>query len=235
MSKPKSKRLIARSSRGGATFTRTRNFPTAKCAHQGSSRQHIKKLGLEVETGIAQDRRGRVAERPASPAPPSLFVPTWMRCRSPSARMFPSSRVAKSSYRGEEVGVMHACGHDAHTAILMGVAEALTRAKIIVAWQYPLRVPAGRGRRPARRGRWRVGNAQGRRLREIQTRSRIGPAHVGLAEHRHHRLSRRAVHGRVPGLENGGDRQTNPRFAGPGRASIPSSSPRRSSMPCRRW
>ncbi|RZA24096.1 MAG: amidohydrolase, partial [Lysobacteraceae bacterium] len=36
---------------------------------------------------------------------------------------------ATSSYRGETVGVMHACGHDAHTGILMGVAEALVAMK----------------------------------------------------------------------------------------------------------
>ncbi len=41
----------------------------------------------------------------------------------------PFKSVAKSNYRGEEVGVMHACGHDAHTAVLMGVAEALVKAK----------------------------------------------------------------------------------------------------------
>ena len=37
----------------------------------------------------------------------------------------PFASKATSTYRGETVGVMHACGHDAHTGILMGVAEAL--------------------------------------------------------------------------------------------------------------
>jgi len=41
----------------------------------------------------------------------------------------PFRSVARSNYRGEDVGVMHACGHDSHTAVLMGVAEALTKAK----------------------------------------------------------------------------------------------------------
>jgi amidohydrolase len=35
-----------------------------------------------------------------------------------------ASRV-RTVYEGEEVGVMHACGHDAHVAILMGVAEVM--------------------------------------------------------------------------------------------------------------
>jgi amidohydrolase len=36
---------------------------------------------------------------------------------------------ATATYRGETVGVMHACGHDAHTAILMGVAETLVKMR----------------------------------------------------------------------------------------------------------
>jgi amidohydrolase len=36
---------------------------------------------------------------------------------------------AKSTYNGEEVGVMHACGHDTHVAMLMSVAEILSSMK----------------------------------------------------------------------------------------------------------
>ena len=39
-----------------------------------------------------------------------------------------ASRVT-SQYRGQPVGVMHACGHDAHVAILLGVASALVAAR----------------------------------------------------------------------------------------------------------
>ncbi|MFC1795105.1 amidohydrolase, partial [Planctomycetota bacterium] len=39
-----------------------------------------------------------------------------------------ASRV-QDTWRGQQVGVMHACGHDAHTAILMGVAQVLAKAK----------------------------------------------------------------------------------------------------------
>jgi amidohydrolase len=37
----------------------------------------------------------------------------------------PFKSTAKSTYNGQDVGVMHACGHDAHVAILLGVAEVL--------------------------------------------------------------------------------------------------------------
>ena len=38
----------------------------------------------------------------------------------------PFASKAKGKYLGREVDVMHACGHDAHTAILMATAEVLT-------------------------------------------------------------------------------------------------------------
>jgi amidohydrolase len=41
----------------------------------------------------------------------------------------PFASKVRTTYNGEETGVMHACGHDAHTAILMGVAEILAGMK----------------------------------------------------------------------------------------------------------
>lgn len=41
----------------------------------------------------------------------------------------PFASIAKGTYDGQETGVMHACGHDAHVAILMGVAEILAGMK----------------------------------------------------------------------------------------------------------
>ena len=37
----------------------------------------------------------------------------------------PFASKVRTTYNGQEVGVMHACGHDAHVAILLGVAEVL--------------------------------------------------------------------------------------------------------------
>jgi amidohydrolase len=39
----------------------------------------------------------------------------------------PFASAVRTNYMGREVGVMHACGHDAHVAILMGVAEVLSK------------------------------------------------------------------------------------------------------------
>ena len=39
----------------------------------------------------------------------------------------PFASKATGEYQGREVGVMHACGHDNHVAILMGVAEVLAK------------------------------------------------------------------------------------------------------------
>jgi amidohydrolase len=41
----------------------------------------------------------------------------------------PYSSKVKTTYEGKEVGVMHACGHDAHVVCLMGAAEILSKMK----------------------------------------------------------------------------------------------------------
>jgi amidohydrolase len=89
---------------------------------------HLKKLGLEVETGIA--KTGVVALLKTGKPGPTIALRADMDALPVVERTdVPFKSVAKSSYRGEEVGVMHACGHDSHTAILMGVAEVLTKAR----------------------------------------------------------------------------------------------------------
>ena len=41
----------------------------------------------------------------------------------------PFSSKVRTVYQGQDVGVMHACGHDAHMAVLLGVAKFLTNNK----------------------------------------------------------------------------------------------------------
>ena len=43
--------------------------------------------------------------------------------------LLPFASIRTTTYNGRKVGVMHACGHDAHVAILMGVAELLVRMR----------------------------------------------------------------------------------------------------------
>jgi amidohydrolase len=90
--------------------------------------EHLKKLGLEVETGIAMT--GVVALLRTGKPGPTIALRADMDGLPVTERTeVPFRSTAKSNYRGEEVGVMHACGHDSHTAVLMGVAEVLVKSK----------------------------------------------------------------------------------------------------------
>ena len=90
--------------------------------------KHLTNLGLDVQTGVAHtgvvgllkgDRPGPVvalrADIDALPVTERVDVPFASKVRT--------------EYNGHDVGVMHACGHDAHIAILMGVVEILSSMK----------------------------------------------------------------------------------------------------------
>lgn len=87
---------------------------------------HLRSLGIEVQTGVAHTgvvgilrgkKKGKVvalrADMDALPVPERNDLP------------FKST--ATMEFKGETVPVMHACGHDTHVAILMGVAEILSK------------------------------------------------------------------------------------------------------------
>ncbi|HLA72824.1 MAG TPA: amidohydrolase [Steroidobacteraceae bacterium] len=89
---------------------------------------HLTKLGLEVTSGIAHN--GVVGFLRTGKPGPTIALRADMDALPVTERVdLPFKSTVKSNYRGEEVGVMQACGHDSHTAVLMGVAEALTGMK----------------------------------------------------------------------------------------------------------
>jgi amidohydrolase len=90
--------------------------------------EHLKKLGLEVKTGIA--RTGVVAVLKGGKPGPVVALRADMDAlpvKESEGLSFASK--AKGKYLGRDVDVMHACGHDAHTAILMATAEVLIAMK----------------------------------------------------------------------------------------------------------
>lgn len=89
---------------------------------------HLRALGLEVKTKIATT--GVVAVLKGGKPGPRIAIRADMDALPVTERnALPFASKATSTFRGETVGVMHACGHDAHTSILMGVAEAMTAMK----------------------------------------------------------------------------------------------------------
>jgi len=90
--------------------------------------EHLKALGLEVETGIAHT--GVVAILKGGLPGKTIALRADMDALPVTERVdlsFASKQLTE--YAGQEVGVMHACGHDTHIAILMGVAEVLSQVK----------------------------------------------------------------------------------------------------------
>lgn len=124
-----------------------REFETAKYVAN-----HLKSLGLEVKTGIAHT--GVVGILNTGKPGPTVALRADMDALPVTERVdIPFASKAKGTYIGQEVGVMHACGHDTHVAMLMGAAEILTgmkdqlRGKIVFIFQ-----PAEEGAPPGEEG-----------------------------------------------------------------------------------
>lgn len=85
---------------------------------------HLRKLGLQPKTGIAHT--GVTAVLKGGKPGPRIALRADMDALPVTERnALPFASKATTTFRGEPVGIMHACGHDAHTAMLMGVAQAL--------------------------------------------------------------------------------------------------------------
>lgn len=84
---------------------------------------HLQRLGLEVSTGIGKTGVVAVIEGDqVAPDAPTVLL----RFDMDALPIFEQNDVA---YRSQNDGVMHACGHDGHTAIGMGVAQLLTQRR----------------------------------------------------------------------------------------------------------
>jgi amidohydrolase len=89
---------------------------------------HLRALGLEVRSGIAHT--GVVALLKGGRPGPVVALRADMDALPVTDQTgLPYASKAKAMWMGQETGVMHACGHDAHVAILMGVAEVLAAMK----------------------------------------------------------------------------------------------------------
>lgn len=90
--------------------------------------EHLRKLGLDVKEGVA--KTGVVGLLKGGKPGPCIALRADMDALPIVERTdLPFASREKSIYNGQEVGVMHACGHDAHVAILMSVAEVLAGMK----------------------------------------------------------------------------------------------------------
>ena len=100
-----------------------REFETAKYIET-----HLRNLGISVQTGVAKTGvvgilKGKKPGKVVALRADIDALPVTERNDLP----FKSN--VRSTYNGKETGVMHACGHDSHVAILMGVAEVLSQMK----------------------------------------------------------------------------------------------------------
>lgn len=83
--------------------------------------EHLQSLGLEVSTGIGQTGVVAVVEPDHLPEDTATVLLRF------DMDALPIHEENDVDYRSKQDGVMHACGHDGHTAIGMGVAQILAR------------------------------------------------------------------------------------------------------------
>jgi amidohydrolase len=95
-----------------------REFRTA-----GIIAAHLRELGMEVQTEVAHT--GVVGVLRGGDGPVVALRADMDALPVTELVDLPFASKAVGEYQGREVGVMHACGHDNHVAILMGVAEVL--------------------------------------------------------------------------------------------------------------
>ena len=173
---------------GGGVAARFSQEPRAReprDAHREGDRRRAAQARLRGDDRRGRHRRGRRAEGRHARARWWRCAPTWTRCRSPSRCDLPFKSTAKAQWNGQEVGVMHACGHDNHMAILLGAATVLAKMRDRLPGTVKLIFqPAeeGPGRRRA--------DDQGERARESEGRRDLRPARVSASGRQRSRIAR---------------------------------------------
>jgi amidohydrolase len=114
--------------------------------------EHLRGLGLEVKTGIAYT--GVVAVLKGGRPGPLVAVRADMDALPVTEDTpFPFKSTKRETYLGQDVGVSHACGHDIHVAVQMGVASVLASMKSEIAGEVQfLFQPAEEGPPPGEEG-----------------------------------------------------------------------------------
>ena len=89
---------------------------------------HLQSLGMDVKTGVG--KTGVVGLLIGGRPGPVVALRADMDGLPVTERVdLPFKSEAHTEYNGQQTGIMHACGHDTHVAILMGVAEVLASVK----------------------------------------------------------------------------------------------------------
>ena len=100
-----------------------REYETAKLVES-----HLRALGIEVRSGIAHT--GVVGILKGNKDGPTIAVRADMDALPVTEDTdLPFKSTKRDTYNGQDVGIMHACGHDIHTAVQMGVASVLIDLK----------------------------------------------------------------------------------------------------------
>ena len=93
---------------------------------------HLRQLGLKVTMGVAHT--GVVGLLEGGKPGPVIALRADMDALPVTEKTgLPFASIERSTYEGQDVGVMHACGHDNHVAILMATAELLSGMKADIA------------------------------------------------------------------------------------------------------
>ncbi len=124
-----------------------REFETARLVAA-----YLRRLGLQVDTGIAHT--GIVAVLKGGKPGPVVAVRADMDALPVTEDTpYPFKSTKRGTYLGQDVGIAHACGHDIHVAVQLGVASVLAgmRAELPGTVKFIFQ-PAEEGAPPGERG-----------------------------------------------------------------------------------